>query len=232
MQAVILAGGLGTRLGPMTKTIPKPMIPVNGRPFLDYEIDLLRRSGIRDFVLCVGYLGNVIQDYFGDGRRLDARIEYSYDGPELLGPAGALRRAEPLLEDSFIVTYGDAYLRAPHRTIMNSLLASKKLGLMTVYRNNNRYGRSDLAIKGGLVVRYDKKSRNREMSWINFGVSALVRAALKLIPSGEKCSEEEFYGKLIRREELMAFPVTNRFYEIGSPAALTEFERFISKRRQ
>ncbi len=231
MQAAILAGGLGTRLGRLTQTIPKPMIPVNGRPFLEHEIGLLKRSGISDFVLCIGHLGEQVEDHFGNGSRWGVRVRYSYDGPKLMGPAGALKGAEPLLKECFFVTYGDAYLRADYRNIMRALLDSGRLGLMTVYENHNRYGRSDVVVRGGHVVRYDKKSRGRGMDWVNFGVSAFRKRALALIPSERECKEEEFYGELIKRDELLAFTVEERFYEIGSPRALKEFERFISSQR-
>jgi NDP-sugar pyrophosphorylase family protein len=228
-QAVILAGGLGTRLRPITETVPKPMISVKGKPFLEYEVHLLEKNGVRDLVLCLGYLGEVIENYFGDGSKFGVRMRYSYDGPRLLGPAGALKRSEPLLEDSFFVTYGDAYLRAPYRRIMKFLLTSKKLGLMAVYRNDNWNGKSDVAVSGGHIVRYDKNARAGSMHWINFGVSALRRKALDMIPPGRECFEPEFYGKLIEARELQAFPVTKRFYEIGNLAALTEFERLVSR---
>ncbi len=230
MQAAILAGGLGTRLGPLTRSVPKPMVLVNRRPFLEYEIGLLKGSGIGDFVLCVGYLGEQIEDYFGDGSRWGVSVRYSRDGPKLLGPAGALKRAGPLLDDEFFVTYGDAYLRADYRSMMGALLDSDRLGLMAVYENNNRYGRSDVATSGGYVVRYDKGGKAGQMSWVNFGVSALRRRALDLVPAERECGEEEFYGGLIRRRELLSFPVKDRFYEVGNPAALKEFEDFISGR--
>jgi NDP-sugar pyrophosphorylase family protein len=204
------------------------MVPVNGKPFLEHEIGLLKRSGVSDFVLCVGYLGEKVENYFGDGSNWGVRVKYSYDGPKLVGPAGALKRAEPLLEECFFVTYGDAYLRADYRSIMGALLDSGRLGLMTVYENHNRYGKSDVIVRGGHVVRYDKKRGGKGMDWVNFGISALRKQALALVPSEKECSEEEFYGELIMRDELLAFPVEERFYEIGSPGALREFERFIS----
>ena len=143
----------------MTESIPKPMIPVHGRPFLEHEILLLKSHGIRDFVLCIGYLGEQIENYFGDGKKLEVNIEYSHDGPDLLGPAGALKRAAPALNDSFFVTYGDAYLRLDYQRVMEYFLHSEKLGLMVVYENKNKYGKSDLAVKDGYVIRYDKKSQ-------------------------------------------------------------------------
>jgi NDP-sugar pyrophosphorylase family protein len=229
LQAAIMVGGLGTRLGPLTQGVPKPMVLVNGRPFLEYEIGLLKRSGISDLVLCVGHLGEKVEGHFGDGREWGVRARYSYDGPKLLGPAGALKRAEPLLEEFFFVTYGDAYLRADYRCMMSALVDSGGLGLMAVYENHNEFGRSDVAVSGGRVVRYDKKGGG--MDWVNFGVSALRKRALALIPPGRECGEEEFYGELIKREELLAFPVAERFYEIGTPASLKEFEGFISRQR-
>ena len=231
MQAAILVGGLGTRLGSLTKSVPKPMVPVAGKPFLEHEIGLLKGRGIEDFVLCVGHLGEQVEAYFGDGARWGVRVRYSYDGPKLLGPAGALKKAEPLLEDRFFVTYGDAYLRADYLRLMRALEWSGKLGAMAVYENHGRYGRSDVVVKDGMVVRYDKGADGAGMDWVNFGVSVLRKRALSLVPEGRECSEEEFYGELIERGELLAFPVEDRFYEIGTPDSLKEFEEFISGRQ-
>ena len=225
MQAVVLTGGLGTRLRPVTQAIPKAMIEVRGRPFLEYELALLGSEGVDDVVLCVGYLGEVIESHFGDGSALGLKMRYSWDGPRLLGPAGALKRAEPFLGGEFFVTYGDAYLRAPYRSMMDSFLSSGKLAMMATYRNENRHGRSDIAVRGGHVVRYEKKG-TRRMSWINFGVTALQKRALALIPRDVEYGEEEFYGELIARRELLSYPVSRRFYEIGNPASLAEFARF------
>jgi N-acetyl-alpha-D-muramate 1-phosphate uridylyltransferase len=227
LQAAILVGGLGTRLGDLTKGTPKPMVLVGGKPFLEHEIGLLRRSGIEDIVLCLGYLGEKVEAHFGDGSKWGVRLRYSYDGPRLLGPAGALKRAEPLLGDRFFVTYGDAYLRMDYRGMMEALVDSGRMGVMAVYENHGKYGRSDVVVSAGRVVRYDKGGGGG-MEWVNFGVSALARRALAFIPEGEEFGEEAFYGELIRRGELLAFPVSDRFYEIGTPAALSEFERFIS----
>jgi len=205
------------------------MVVVGGKPFLEHEIGLLKSCGINDFVLCVGYLGEKVEGHFGDGSRWGVRVRYSFDGPKLLGPAGALKRAETLLDEFFFVTYGDAYLRADYRSMMRALVDSGRLGAMAVYENHNKYGRSDVSVGGGRVVRYDK--RGIGMDWVNFGVSALRKRALSLIPPGRECGEEEFYSELIKRGELLAFPVADRFYEIGTPASLKEFELFISSQR-
>jgi len=231
LQAVILAGGLGTRQRPATEAIPKAMISVAGKPFLDHQLQLLRENGIDEIVLCVGYLGEVIEKHVGNGRAFGVDVLYSWDGPELLGPAGALKRASGLVQDRFFVTYGDAYLRAPYQRVMRTLSSVGKLGLMTVYRNEGRFGASDVETRGGLVTRYDKHATGKGLKWINFGLSAFRREALDVIPSGRPCGEEEFYGELIEKRQLAAFEVRERFFEIGTPASLAEFEKFVEGRQ-
>jgi NDP-sugar pyrophosphorylase family protein len=227
MQAAILAGGLGTRLKPLTGTVPKAMVPVNGRPFLEYEIELLKKSGVRDIVLCVGHFGEKIREHFREGKAFGVRIRYSSDGKKLLGPIGGLKMAEEFLDDAFFVTYGDAYLRIGYRTMMETLIESQALGLMAVYRNNGKYGKSDVVVRDGQVVEYDKKAGKPEMVWINFGVSALRKTALKGVKEGEFLDEESFYKSLIRKRQLLSFEVDERFYEIGSPTGLDEFSKFV-----
>ena len=227
MQAVILAGGLGTRMRPLTEAVPKVLIPVKGKPFVDYQLELLTRNGIDEFVFCVGHQGEKVERHLGDGRAFGCRIAYSYDGPRLLGPAGALKRSERLLQDRFFVTNGDAYLRAPYARLMDALSDAGKLAVMSVYKNDDRFGRSDVVVDGGAVARYDKKSKAEGMNWINYGVTALRKEALGLIAEGRFCDEETFYGSLIERNQLLAFPVKARVYEIGTPASLSELEAFM-----
>jgi NDP-sugar pyrophosphorylase family protein len=203
------------------------MAPVHGRPFLEYELELLKSSGVDDVVLCIGHLGAKVMEHFGDGEAFGVRIGYSHDGKEPLGPIGALKLAEPLLEDAFLVTYGDAYLRLDYRGLMAALRASGKLGVMAVYRNEGRFGRSDVVVRNGMVAAYDKKRPLEGMEWINFGVSALRRSALESVKSGKFCEEEEFYGGLIKQAQLASFRARERFYEIGSQASLKEFGEFI-----
>jgi NDP-sugar pyrophosphorylase family protein len=205
------------------------MVSVNGRPFLEYEIGLLRSEGVDDLVVCLGHLGETVRGHFGDGSRFGVRMRYSEDGPRLLGPAGALKKAEALLGDAFFVTYGDVYLRAPYTAMMARLLSSDCAALMAAYRNEDRHGRSDLVIKGGRVVYYSKKG-NGKMSWINYGVTAMRKRAIASIPLGREVGEEEFYGALIGAKQLLAYPVTRRFYEIGTPESLDEFGRFVRRK--
>lgn len=227
MQAVILAGGLGTRLRPLTENVPKAMVPVHGRPFLEYEVELLKSRGVDDLVFCVGYLGEKIEKHFGDGGWFGVRIRYSRDGKEPLGPIGALKKAEEMLEDEFFVTYGDAYLRLDYRTMMDVLRQRNAQGLMAVYWNDVEYGKSDVVVKGTHIVEYNKKETKPGMVWINFGVSALRKTALEKVKKGVYCDEESFYGGLIRERQLRAFEVRERFYEIGTPRGLGEFSDYV-----
>jgi len=228
MQVAILAGGLATRLRPLTETLPKSMVRVAGRPFLEHQLELLAEQGVRDVVLCVGHLGEQIEEHFGDGRAFGVRIRYSEEGDCLLGTAGALRRAEPLLDDRFFVLYGDSYLCLDYRDVMRRFEASDRLGLMVVYRNDDRWDRSNVVVESGLVRVYDKRERQPGMVYIDYGVSALRREALVAIPTGRAVSLDVLYQGLIGRGELLAHEATRRFYEIGSFAGLAELEELLS----
>jgi NDP-sugar pyrophosphorylase family protein len=228
MQAVILAGGVGTRLRPLTEKLPKAMIPVHGRPFLEYQLNLLKKGGISNVVLCIGYLGDKIKEHFGDGKGFGLKISYSDEGGKLLGTAGALKKAESLLEDEFFLTYGDAYLMLDYKGVMRRFKKSKKLGLMVVYKNFGRYDRSNVVVEGGLVKVYSKKRKAPGMVYIDFGVSAFRKEALALVPKGRVVDLEDLNQKLIKKGELLAFETDQRFYEVGQPDGLKEFDRLVS----
>lgn len=228
LQAIILAGGLGTRMRPLTDRTPKPMIAVRGRPFLEWKIRHLKLNGVSDIILSVGHHGELISNYFRDGGSIGVHLEYSWDGPRLLGPVGALKKAEPMLRDSFIVTYGDSFLVLNYEGLFQTLVRSAKLGVMSVYRNENRFGRSDVSVKNGVVVQYSKSVQTPETSWVNYGAFALRKQSLGM-SSLEAPSEEEFFNALIRENQLLAYEVFERFHEIGTPAGLVEFSEFLGK---
>jgi len=228
MQIVILAGGLGTRMMPLTRELPKTLIPVDGKPFLQHQIELLKAQGITDIVVCIGHLGERVEDCFGDGRHLGLSIRYSEERDGLLGTAGAIKNAEPLLRDDFFLMYGDSYLLLDYPRVMRYFRRLQKLGLMVVYRNANRYQRSNVLVGGHLVRVYDKEGRTPGMIYINHGLSILRKEALRLIPAGQPFSQEDFYQMLIDQGELLAFETWQRFYEIGSPQGLQEFESLVT----
>lgn len=228
MQIVVLAGGLGTRLRPLTDHTPKSLIPVNGRPFLKYQLELFKRNGIRDIVLCVGHLGDQIKEQFGDGGRLGVDVHYSEEREGLLGTAGAIRNAERFLAEEFLLTYGDSYLLLDYQAVTDWFRQRDKLGLMVVYRNRDQLDRSNVVVEGDLVRVYDKERHMSAMEYINYGVSVLRKEAVSLIPPGRPFTQEEFYQLLIEQQQLLAFETHQRFYEIGSPHGLDEFRRLVT----
>ena len=228
MQAAILAGGLATRLGDLAKHHPKSMMSIMGKSFLEYQLAFLAREGVEDIVLCIGHLGDQIVEAFGHGEKFGMNIQYSReDAP--LGTAGALKNAEPLLDDPFISLYGDSFVSLDFSRFMASFTSHNKLGMMTVYKNHDKYDRSNTEIKGNLVTRYSKNVRTQDTVYIDYGVNAFRKDALKYIPRYRLFSLEELFVRLIEKEELLAFEVKDRFFEIGSPRGLQEFEQHVAE---
>jgi MurNAc alpha-1-phosphate uridylyltransferase len=231
MPAVILAGGYATRLRPLTEHTPKALVEVAGHPFLWHQLNLLKASGIRRVVMAVGYLGESIQRRFGDGTELGMSIEYSFDGPVLLGTAGAIRQALPLLPNDFFVLYGDSYLTCDYRSVEAAFRSSAKCALMTVYRNDGLFDNSNVEYDGTRIIRYDKRERTAAMHHIDYGLGAFERRVFEAIPAGEKRDLADVYGALLRDGRLAALEVKERFYEIGSPQGLQDTAQFLSRRR-
>ena len=223
----ILAGGLATRLRPITEKIPKALISVAGQPFLAHQLRLLHHAGIRKVVLCVGYRGEMIEKEFGDGSRFGLKLTYSFDGPELLGTGGALKKALPLLGGRFFVLYGDSYLPIDYAAPARAFLASGKLGLMTVLRNEGRWDTSNVRFEDGAIKTYDKEQRIPEMRYIDYGLGVLDPIALSRWPAGKAFNLADVYQQLIAQGELAGYEVHQRFYEIGSPEGLAELDAML-----
>lgn len=230
IPVAILAGGLATRLRPVTEKIPKVLVPVAGKPFLAHQLDLLRGQGITSVILCLGHLGEQVQAEFGDGHAFGVRLQYSFDGPKLLGTGGALRQALPMLGDHFFVLYGDSFLTTPFAPIADFFLSSRKSGLMTVYRNEGLYDTSNVVFQDGRIVRYDKKSRAPEMRYIDYGLSLFRSSAFQRWPAAQPFDLADVMQQLVAQGDLAGFEVPERFYEIGSPAGLAELEQVLSSR--
>jgi NDP-sugar pyrophosphorylase family protein len=223
----ILAGGVGSRLGSRVRDTPKPLLEVAGEPFLLHQLRLLSRHGARHVVLCVGYLGEQIEEVIG-ADRFGLRIAYSYDGPTQIGTLGAVRRAVPLLGDLFLVLYGDTYLRLDYAAVDAHWQASGRLGLMTVLRNEGRWDTSNAVFDGERVTLYDKRAPTPDMDWIDYGLGGLRTEALDLVDSTVD-DMADLYNVLSRRGELFGVAATERFYEIGTPQALAETSRFLAE---
>ena len=226
IPVAILAGGLATRLRPITEKIPKSLVPVNGRPFLAHQLELLHARGIRRAVLCIGYLGEMIQRDFGDGAS-GVRLDYSFDGPKLLGTGGAIKRALPLLGKEFFVLYGDSYLPIQYQPVADTFHRSGKLGLMTVYRNEGKYDTSNVVFRDGEIAVYDKKSKLPEMRHIDYGLSLFKSSVFDGYSADQPFDLAEVMGKLVRERQLAGYEVRERFYEMGSPAGLNELEALL-----
>ena len=227
VPVALLAGGLATRLGPLTVTQPKALIRVAGRPFIDHQLALLRRNGIRKVVLCLGHFGALVEDHVGDGSAFGLEVVYSHDGTQLLGTGGASRRALPLLGEVFWVLYGDAYLDIDYQAVLETFQASGADGLMTVLRNGNRWDRSNVVFRDGRLLSYDKRNPSPEMDYIDYGASLLRGAVVAPLAEGAIFDLADAFADLVRRGQMIGYEVTRRFYEIGSPAGLAETDRYL-----
>jgi len=226
----ILAGGLATRLRPVTQNIPKALIEVAGKPFIHHQLDYLARQGIANVVLCVGYKGEQIESAIGDGREFGLTVNYSHDGPMLLGTGGALKQALPKLGGRFFVLYGDSYLPCDFHAVQQAFLKRSKPALVTVLRNENRWDKSNVLFGDGHVVEYNKRAPRPGMTYIDYGLGILSAAVLETYPENRAFDLADVYHELSISGRLAGFEVSvnERFYEIGSPQGLREAEAYFS----
>jgi N-acetyl-alpha-D-muramate 1-phosphate uridylyltransferase len=236
VQAVVLAGGLATRMRPLTLTVPKAMLEVAGRPFVDWQIEKLAACGIRDVVMCVAHLGDVIREHVGDGSRFGVRVAWSDEGPKLLGTAGALRAALPLLAPEFLVTYGDSYLPFDYADPLRVLAAHDDCdGAMAIFKNEGRWDTSNVTIDGPRaewVLRYAKGIKDDPtLDHIDYGATALRRGVIAELAAGEAHGLDAVQARLAARKRLRACLARERFFEIGSPEGLAELDRHLRQPR-
>ncbi|MCR5672654.1 MAG: HAD-IIIA family hydrolase [Lachnospiraceae bacterium] len=233
VQVVVLMGGLGTRLKDYTKECPKSLVDVCGRPFFDYQLDLLTAWGFKKFVFLIGYRAEMIEEYYGDGSSRDISIKYSYDGEKLLGTGGAVRRALDLLEDDFLLMYGDSFMDIDYAETLYRYERGKAAGaraLMTVLCNNDRFDRSNVVMSEGRLVLYDKHNPTPEMDHIDYGVCMYEKSMFESFAEDEAFDIATIQHDLSVKGEMTAQVVTKRFYEIGSPESLAEFSAYVTKR--
>jgi NDP-sugar pyrophosphorylase family protein len=226
-SVAILAGGLATRLRPITETIPKSLIQVAGRPFICHQLDYLRLQGINSVVLCIGYLGEMIQEVVGDGSRWDMHVSYSPDGPSLLGTGGALRQALPLLGEHFFILYGDSYLPIDFSDVEKTYLASGKKGLMTILKNQNRWDKSNVEFEVGQIVEYNKTVVRSQMHYIDYGLGLLQSSTLQAYPARQSFDLSKVYNNLSLAGDLAGYEVFERFYEIGSHQGIADTQAYL-----
>lgn len=227
MQLAILAGGLGTRLGPLTAKTPKSLVPVQGKPFLEHQIKLVREAGIKRLVLCIGHYGEQIMERFGDGSAFGVEIAYSQEGKELLGTGGALKKAEHLLDDAFMMMWGDSYLLLDYADIWRTFQEQDLPAMMVVYRNENKRVPSNVVLQDGKVAVYDKWVEDPGKVFIDEGLTCLGKEVLQGAPKGETFAIERVFRDLAVQGELAAYETSQPFYEIGSPEGIAELETIL-----
>ncbi|MBS1552414.1 MAG: NTP transferase domain-containing protein [Bacteroidetes bacterium] len=230
-EIAILAGGLATRLKPVSETVPKSLIEVAGKPFIYHQLKLLQSKGIRKAVICAGYLGEQIQNYVGDGKEFGIQAEYSFDGDKLLGTGGALRKSLKFFRNDFFILYGDSYLDAEFEDINEYFLKSNKCGLMTVLKNDGKWDKSNIEFENGEILVYDKKVTSGEMRYIDYGLGILNKKAFEDFENREVFDLEEVYRDLLKKKQLAGFEVHKRFYEIGSFTGLEETEKYLLNKK-
>lgn len=227
----ILCGGMGTRLYPLTEQRPKALIEILGEPFLAHQMRLLKNSGIERVVLCAGHHGQSLRDFAGDGSRFGLAVEYSFDGPVLLGTAGAVKQALPLLGDVFFVLYGDSYLPCDYRAVAESFHAAGKQGLMTVFHNEGHWDTSNVEISDhGDILAYDKKNLTPRMRHIDYGLGVFRASAFDRVPPETIFDLAEVYQQQLAEGQLSVHVIEDRFYEVGSFKGIEELQTFLSRK--
>ncbi|GIW06163.1 MAG: nucleotidyltransferase [Dehalococcoidia bacterium] len=228
LPVAILAGGLATRLRPITERIPKVLVEVAGRPFAERQIALLRRNGYTRLVYLLGHLGEQVVARLGDGSQFGVTIDYIFDGPQLRGTGGAVKAALPVLGERFFTLYGDSYLDIDYAAVERAFLTCGMPALMTVFRNEGRWDRSNVVYRDGRVLRYDKQTRTPDMTYLDYGLNAFEASVFDRYPADSPLDLADVQRDLAAAGTLAGYEVTMRFYEVGSPAGLAEANRYFA----
>jgi len=225
---VLLAGGLATRLRPITEKIPKALVPVAGQPFIAHQLRLLESRGVRSVLILAWYRGEMIRDLVGDGSQFGLNIQYSFEGDHPLGTAGAIRFALPLLSGPFFVLYGDSYLPCDYAGIQAHFDRHSQPGLMTVYRNEGKWDTSNVEMGNGQILCYNKQKRTPHMEFIDYGLGIFIPDVFSSLPVNQPADLAEIYQNLVTDRKLLAYEVKQRFYEVGSFEGLHELDELLT----
>ncbi|MEP7145749.1 MAG: sugar phosphate nucleotidyltransferase [bacterium] len=224
---VLLAGGMATRLKHVTEKIPKSMLEVAGRPFISYQLDLIKKNNIKQVVICASYLGEYIKDYLDKEKIHEPEIKYSFDGNKLLGTGGAIKKALSLLDENFFIMYGDSYLNTDFQKVGEYFFSENKSGLMTVFRNDGKYDKSNIEYEDHRILNYSKKNPDDKMKFIDYGLGILTSKAFHDFEGIAEFDLEQVYRNLLLKNELLGYEVKERFYEIGSFQGLEETNNYL-----
>jgi len=209
-----------------TKDLPKSMIPINGVPFISYQLELLKKNGVTDVILSIGYKGDVIRGYVGNGKKWGINIQYSDEGDVLRGTGGAVRwiAEQNLLPKKFFLLYGDSYLMVNYQAIWKIFDNNKKSILLTVYKNNGRWDKSNIIFENGKIILYNKYAPDKtKMNFIEYGLSIFTKKIVhNYFFQRENFDLADIYNLLSKQSLLTGYEVKNRFYEIGSQQGLKD----------
>jgi MurNAc alpha-1-phosphate uridylyltransferase len=228
LPVAILAGGLATRLRPITSAIPKALVEVAGKPFMHHQLVYLKAQGVSEVVICTGYLGEMIEAEIGDGTNFGLKIRYSPDGETLLGTGGALKKALPLFGEAFFVLYGDSFLPVDFAAVEKAFIASGKPALMTVLKNENNWDKSNVIFANGKVIEYNKQKSLADMKFIDYGLSVVRSEVFDGTPEHGPFDIASLYHQLSINGQLAGHEVHQRFYEIGSFGGLRDTETYLA----
>jgi MurNAc alpha-1-phosphate uridylyltransferase len=226
----VIAGGLGTRLYPITKTIPKSLVSVGGTPFINHQLRLFARRGLRKAVFCVGHMGEQIEAHLAEHGSQGVEVLFSHEGQVLRGTGGALCQALPLLGDEFLVTYGDSYLDIDYRAVVDAFHQSRSPALMTVFRNQDCWDRSNVEYDGNRIVVYDKKNRTPRMQHIDYGLLAMRSESFEGWQNRPTFDLAELLGPMATDNCLAGSEIHQRFYEVGSQAGIADLAEYLATR--
>ena len=212
----ILAGGLATRIKPLSNNLPKSLILINDAPFIDLQLNLLSDAGFKDVIILVGHLGSQIEKHVGNGKKYRLNVSYSYDGSKQQGTGGAIVRALPSLGDIFCVIYGDSYLDMNFIEVISKFQNSEKQGLMTIYKNLDQRHQNNVVFDGVEIKSYSKTNPSLKAKYIDFGFSIFRKESFKEFSELNEFDLSYVCESLASTGQLEAYEVLETFYEIGS----------------
>jgi len=234
-QAVILAGGEGIRLRPLTYEVPKPMVLVNNRPFLEYLIDMLKENGISEVVLLLGYLPEKITQYFGDGSNFGINIKYSI-GDVSFKTGTRIKNAGHLLDEVFLLMYCDNYWPLSLKRLLEFYVKYEALVSVTVYTNKDGTGEygaeNNICVDDGYVLKYDKSRKDKNLNGVDIGFFIINKKVLELMPNHNFSFEEEILPLLVDKRQLSGYQTEHRYYYISTLESLKLTENFLQSRNR
>jgi len=225
---VILAGGLATRLYPITHEIPKALVSVSGKPFIEHQLKLLKNQGFTHVIISSWYKSEMIQNFVGNGNRFGLKVEFVFDGPKPLDTGGALKKVTSIIKGPFFSIYGDSYLPCDYQAVQSCFEKKQKSALMTVLQNKDQWDQSNVEVNKGKIVSYDKSNHSPKMKYIDYGLSIFMPKVFDWIEPEKPFSLTDVYQQLIRDDNLAAYIVKERFYEIGSFEGLQELDALLT----